>query len=84
MAKREKKDLFGEMRKSMGEKPTNSLQQADAAPTESLQHADNGPMKDYRVRLPESWWKALTERAAAQGLKPSQLLRQILAEWLST
>ena len=37
---------------------------------------------DCRVRLPEAWWRALTDQAAAEGLKPSQLLRQIVAEYL--
>ena len=51
-------------------------------PTERLQDDYEGPMKDYRVRLPESWWQELKRRAAARGLKPSQLIREIVSEYL--
>ena len=83
---REKKSMFDDMREAMGEKPTESRQHADDTPTIRRQHADlppaTGPMKDYRVRMPESWWAELTAQATAQGMQPSQLLRQILADWL--
>ncbi len=80
---REKRDPFAKHLEAMGGKPTDKTQTADTTPTERLQSADSKPMKDYRVRLPESWWQELKRRAAARGLKPSQLLREIVAEWLS-
>ena len=82
MARERKKSMFDEMREAMGEKPTEVPQSADETPTERLQSAYDEPMKDYRVRLPESWWRALQERGGARGLKPSQLIRELVAEYL--
>ena len=61
---------------------TEGRQSADETPTERLQSADEEPMKDYRVRLPESWWAELKRRGAREGLKPSQVIRQLVAEYL--
>jgi len=64
--------------------PTDGQRNAYRTPTKQLQDADNAPMKDYRVRLPVSWWEALRERAAAEGLKPSQLIRRLVADYLKS
>ncbi len=64
------------------ETPTERLQNASAETTERLQNAYDQPMKDYRVRLPENWWQELKRRGAAEGLKPSQLVRRLIAEYL--
>ena len=74
--------MFEEMRQAMGEKPTEQPQDDYREPTERLQSADTEPMKDYRVRLPESWWRELRERGAAEGLKPSQVIRRLVAAYL--
>lgn len=80
---REKQDPFEKHLEAMGGQPTEAPQDAYRAPTERLQSADDEPMKDYRVRLPESWWAELRRRAAARGLKPSQLIRELVSDYLS-
>lgn len=66
----------------LGSEPTKQPQNDHRTPTEAPQSAHNAPMKEYRVRLPETWWQALRERAAAEGLKPSQVVRRLVAEYL--
>ena len=77
---RKKVPLFDGM--NAHEEPTERPQNADKAPTESLRGAYDEPMGEYRVRLPAAWWEALRERGAARGLRPSQLIREIVAEYL--
>ncbi len=78
-----KRDAMDDIFEATGhKKPTKSLQET----TEGTQKAYNlptpGKLEPYRIRIPENYWKILTQYFEAQGMRPSEGIRQILREWM--
>lgn len=77
---RKKVPLFDGM--EADKETTKGPQKDGKASTDSLRNAYNTPMHEYRVRLPSAWWEALRQRGAVRGLKPSQVIRELVAAYL--